>query len=171
MTFGLPPGLDQLAPQARDLYIRDLKSVAGIEKLRFFPLAVESGFGCTLVEAGGRELLDLTATWTAAGLGHGHPRVVEAMTQAAKKPPGAGGLSPRRTPTPLDWRKICWRWCPVRAIGGSTWDTPAATRATSSFARRASRRARSASWAFTTRTTVASVSPWPRRASTSKRAR
>src|ERR1019366_9902551 len=93
MTFGLPPGLDQLAPQARDLYIRDLKSVAGIEKLRFFPLAVESGFGCTLVEAGGRELLDLSATWTAAGLGHGHPKVVEAIVKAAKNPPGASALS------------------------------------------------------------------------------
>jgi 4-aminobutyrate aminotransferase len=93
MTFEIPPGLDQLDPRAKDLYIRDLKSVAGIEKLRFFPLAVESGFGCTLIEAGGRELLDLSATWTAAGLGHGHPRVVEAMMKAAKNPPGAGGLS------------------------------------------------------------------------------
>jgi 4-aminobutyrate aminotransferase len=93
MTFNLPPGLDQLAPQAKDLYTRDLKAVAGIEKLRFFPLAVESGHGCTLVEAGGRELLDLTATWTASGLGHGHPRVVEAMVRAAQNPPGAGGLS------------------------------------------------------------------------------
>src|ERR1017187_2895482 len=93
MTFNLPPGLDQLAPQAKDLYTRDLKAVAGIEKLRFFPLAVESGHGCTLVEAGGRELLDLTATWTASGLGHGHPRVVEAMVKAAQNPPGAGGLS------------------------------------------------------------------------------
>lgn len=89
----LPPGLDRIAPGARDLYARDLSSVAGIEKLRFFPLALESGHGCTLVEVGGRELLDLTATWTAAGLGQSHPKVVEALVNAAESPPGAGGLS------------------------------------------------------------------------------
>ena len=88
-----PAGLDQLAPGAAALYRRDLAAVAGIEKLRFFPLALESGSGATLVEVGGRQLIDLTATWTAAGLGHGHPRIVEALTRAAVAPPGAGGLS------------------------------------------------------------------------------
>jgi len=88
-----PAGLDQIAPGAAALYRRDLAAVAGIEKLRFFPLAVERGFGSTLVEVGGRELIDLTATWTAAGLGHGHPRIVEAITRSAAFPPGAGGLS------------------------------------------------------------------------------
>jgi 4-aminobutyrate aminotransferase len=70
-----------------------MKSLAGIEKLRFFPLAVTSGDGCWLTEAGGRRVLDLTSTWTAAGLGHGHPKVVEAVTAAIRNPPGAGGLS------------------------------------------------------------------------------
>lgn len=89
----LPPGLDRIDPAARDLYVRDLAAVAGIEKLRFFPVALESGSGCKLFEVGGRELLDLTATWTAVGLGHGHPRIVEAIAKAAQNPPGAGGLS------------------------------------------------------------------------------
>ena len=84
------PGLDRINPGARELYLRDLASVAGVEKLRFFPAALESGLGCTLVEVGGRELLDLTATWTAVGLGHGHPKVVEALVKAARQPPGAG---------------------------------------------------------------------------------
>ena len=88
-----PAGLDRLAPEAAALYRRDAQVVAGIEKLRFFPLALESGFGSTLVEVGGRELIDLTATWTAAGLGHGHPKIVEALGRAALAPPGAGGLS------------------------------------------------------------------------------
>jgi 4-aminobutyrate aminotransferase len=88
-----PPGLDRIAPEAAALYRRDLRALAGIEKLRFFPLALESGSGSTLVEVGGRRLIDLTATWTAAGLGHGHPKVVEAMHRAALNPPGAGGLS------------------------------------------------------------------------------
>lgn len=85
------PAVDLATPAAR-LYARDTV-IAGVEKLRFFPLAVTSGHGCTLVEAGGRELLDLSATWTATGLGHGHPAVVEAAGRALAAPPGAGALS------------------------------------------------------------------------------
>ena len=72
---------------------RDARAIAGIEKLRFFPLEVMSGHGSILVEPGGRELIDLSATWTATGLGHGHPAVVEAVSRAVRTAPGAGGLS------------------------------------------------------------------------------
>jgi len=75
------------------LYQRDDAAVAGIEKLRFFPLEVVSGHGSTLVAPDGRELLDLSATWTASGLGHGHPAVVEAVSRAVCTAPGSGGLS------------------------------------------------------------------------------
>ncbi|MDV3128619.1 aminotransferase class III-fold pyridoxal phosphate-dependent enzyme [Mycobacterium sp. 21AC1] len=75
------------------LYARDEAAVAGIEKLRFFPLEVVSGRGSTLITPEGRELLDLSATWTACGLGHGHPAVVEAVSRAVRSAPGAGGLS------------------------------------------------------------------------------
>ncbi len=75
------------------LYARDEAAVAGIEKLRFFPLEVVSGHGSTLVEPDGRELLDLSATWTASGLGHGHPAVVAAVSRAVRDAPGSGGLS------------------------------------------------------------------------------
>ncbi len=68
-------------------------AIAGIEKLRFFPLEVVSGHGSTLVTPDGRELLDLSATWTACGLGHGHPAVAEAVSRAVRNAPGAGGLS------------------------------------------------------------------------------
>lgn len=77
---------------AVELYARD-RVVAGVEKLRFFPLAVRSGQGSWLEEAGGRRLLDLSATWTAVGLGHGHPAIREALTRAATAPAGAGALS------------------------------------------------------------------------------
>jgi 4-aminobutyrate aminotransferase len=80
-------------PDATALYDRDMAVLAGIEKLRFFPLAVVAGKGAWLTEAGGRQLLDLTATWTACGLGHGHPAITEAITKAAQNPAGAGGLS------------------------------------------------------------------------------
>ncbi len=75
------------------LYERDEAAIAGIEKLRFFPLEVVSGHGSTLVTPDGRELLDLSATWTASGLGHGHPAVVEAVSRAVRNAPGSGGLS------------------------------------------------------------------------------
>jgi 4-aminobutyrate aminotransferase len=75
------------------LYARDEAAIAGIEKLRFFPLEVVSGHGSTLVTPDGRELLDLSATWTASGLGHGHPAVVEAVSRAVRSAAGSGGLS------------------------------------------------------------------------------
>jgi 4-aminobutyrate aminotransferase len=75
------------------LYDRDDAVIAGIEKLRFFPLEVVSGHGCTLVTPDGRDLLDLSATWTASGLGHGHPAVVDAVSRAVRDAPGSGGLS------------------------------------------------------------------------------
>lgn len=75
------------------LYARDEAAVAGIEKLRFFPLEVVSGHGSTLVTPDGQELLDLSATWTASGLGHGHPAIVEAVSRAVRTAPGSGGLS------------------------------------------------------------------------------
>ncbi|MBI5339444.1 4-aminobutyrate aminotransferase [Mycobacterium sp. BK558] len=75
------------------LYARDSAVIAGIEKLRFFPLEVQSGHGCILTTPEGRELLDLSATWTASGLGHGHPAVVEAVSRAIRDAPGSGGLS------------------------------------------------------------------------------
>jgi 4-aminobutyrate aminotransferase len=75
------------------LYERDEAVIAGIEKLRFFPLEVISGHGCTLVAPDGRELLDLSATWTASGLGHGHPAIADAVSRAVRTAPGSGGLS------------------------------------------------------------------------------
>lgn len=77
---------------AANLLARD-RVIAGVEKLRFFPLAVERGHGSWLVEAGGRELLDLSASWTACGLGHGHPAVAAALARASAAAPGASILS------------------------------------------------------------------------------
>src|SRR5665213_3026839 len=75
------------------LYERDQAALAGIQKLRFFPLEVSEGYGSMLTEVGGRQLLDLSATWAVCGLGHGHPAVTEAVTRALQRPPGAGGSS------------------------------------------------------------------------------
>ena len=82
-----------LDPSLADLLRRDAAVIAGVEKLRFSPLAVSGGKGSYLFEAGGRRLLDLSASWTAAGLGYGHPAVVAAVTSEMSSPGGASGLS------------------------------------------------------------------------------
>lgn len=74
-------------------HARDVAVIAGVERLRFFPLAVERGRGSTLTAASGRELIDLSASWTAAGLGLGHPAIAEAIAEAAATMSGASVLS------------------------------------------------------------------------------
>jgi 4-aminobutyrate aminotransferase len=75
------------------VYARDGALIAGLQKLRFFPLALEGGSGAYVVDETGRQLLDLSAAWGAASLGYGHPAVAEAVCRAVKNPAGASILS------------------------------------------------------------------------------
>lgn len=74
-------------------YARDGQVIAGVQKLRFFPQVVASGHGCWLQTPEGRRVLDLSASWTAAGVGHAHPRVLAAVRDAMADQAGASVLS------------------------------------------------------------------------------
>ena len=80
------------------LYQRDVAALSRLQNLRFFPLAVTAGGGSYLNDETGRSLLDLSASWGAASLGHGHPALCEAIATAAKSQAGCSILSSASEP-------------------------------------------------------------------------
>jgi 4-aminobutyrate aminotransferase len=80
------------------LYARDQQALSKMSFLRFFPLAVIGGEGAWLIGEDGRRLLDFSASWGAASLGHSHPAVREAVNKALSSQAGASHLSSANLP-------------------------------------------------------------------------
>jgi 4-aminobutyrate aminotransferase len=68
---------------------RDSQVIANIARLRFSPACWVGGRGNRLIEEGGRELLDLGASFGPAIMGHSHPAIIEAVTAACASMAGA----------------------------------------------------------------------------------
>lgn len=98
-------------------YAADLTSVAGVERLRFFPQVVASGAGSVLTTPEGREVIDLSASWTATGMGHAHPAVVAAAERALRATPGGSVLSGTHPDAVLLARALCERVEVVAPVG------------------------------------------------------
>jgi 4-aminobutyrate aminotransferase len=78
---------------ALSLRERDARVIADIGRLRFSPLSLVGGHGCRLIEEGGRELLDLSASFGPASLGNGHAAITRAVTAACANMAGASLLA------------------------------------------------------------------------------
>lgn len=77
---------------ANSLLERDARALAGIGKLRAYPLTVRNAKGNRLIEEDGREVLDMSGAAGAASLGYGHPAVVEAARRGLTECAGASDM-------------------------------------------------------------------------------
>ena len=99
-----------------DLYARESRSVSRMAHLRFFPQAVVGGSGAYLTGDDGRRLLDFSASWGAASLGHAHPAIREAVNRTLSDQAGASYLSTANEPCVLLAEKLL-SLVPERARG------------------------------------------------------
>mgnify|MGYP002518849334 CR=1 FL=1 len=68
----------------------DANIIAGAEKVRFFDRPVAGARGSEYTTPEGGRLIDLSATWTAAGLGYSDPRIARAVQATLLNCPGLG---------------------------------------------------------------------------------
>ncbi len=80
------------------MYEQDARLIADAIKLRFFPLAVESGEGCWLHDVEGKAYLDFTAGWALANTGYSHPHVKQAVIEQFNRTTFAGLISGMHEP-------------------------------------------------------------------------
>jgi hypothetical protein len=71
-------------PKSRALHARCTRHFKGLsEQVKLFPVAFESGKGCTLTDADGNQYIDFSSGIYVTTLGHCHPKVSEAVAKYA----------------------------------------------------------------------------------------
>ena len=76
-----PPG-----PESQRLHSRCTRYFKGLSgQVKLFPVAFDSGKGCTLTDVDGNRYLDFSSGIYVATLGHCHPKVTEAVQKYAGK--------------------------------------------------------------------------------------
>jgi 4-aminobutyrate aminotransferase-like enzyme len=74
-----PPG-----PKSQALHARCTKHFKGLsEQVKLFPVAFESGVGCTLTDVDGNRYIDFSSGIYVTTLGHCHPKVTQAVQKYA----------------------------------------------------------------------------------------
>jgi len=112
-----PPATESSSATANvALYQREAHSVSKLAHLRFFPLAVTGGKGATLPADDGRILIDFSASWGAASLGHSHPAIRSAVDAALADQAGASYLSSANLPA-IELAEMLLALAPARAAG------------------------------------------------------
>ena len=72
-------------PESRKLHQRACESIKGLSgQVRLFPVVFEKGFGCTMEDVDGNQYIDFSSGIYVTTLGHCHPKVSEAVANAAK---------------------------------------------------------------------------------------
>ena len=73
-----PPG-----PKSKAMHARCCKHFKGLSsQVKLFPVAFESGYGCTLKDLDGNQYIDFSSGIYVTTLGHCHPKIVEAVQKA-----------------------------------------------------------------------------------------
>ncbi len=71
-------------PKSQALHARAAKYIKGLSgQVRLFPVAFESGKGCTMMDADGNKYIDFSSGIYVTTLGHCHPKVSEAVAKYA----------------------------------------------------------------------------------------
>ena len=83
---------------ARQVHDADTLLIADAGKIRFFPLVVERGEGCRIIDPDGRRYLDFTSAWALANTGYSHPYIRQAIVEELERSAFAGLVSGMHEP-------------------------------------------------------------------------
>ena len=71
--------------KAEELINEDGKYFAASGRIKYYPLAIDHGYGATLVDVDGKEYIDLLSSASSQNVGHAPKPVTEAIKKQAEK--------------------------------------------------------------------------------------